>query len=87
MTLFVNIQIKLGEAGWRERYYEEKFGARTPDQIEEIRRDVVSIVEVPINLPIHDSLMTPETVAIITLFVPTPIGNITRSMFRKIFLL
>jgi 5'-3' exoribonuclease 2 len=34
--------VKLGEPGWRERYYEEKFGARTPEQIEEIRRDVVS---------------------------------------------
>ncbi|KAF2953573.1 5'-3' exoribonuclease 3 isoform X2 [Oryza sativa Japonica Group] len=34
-------KIKLGEPGWRERYYEEKFGARTPGQIEEIRRDVV----------------------------------------------
>ena len=36
------VQVKLGEPGWRERYYEEKFGARTPEQIEEIRRDVVS---------------------------------------------
>uniref|UniRef100_A0A0D9V8E9 5'-3' exoribonuclease n=1 Tax=Leersia perrieri TaxID=77586 RepID=A0A0D9V8E9_9ORYZ len=34
-------KVKLGEPGWRERYYEEKFGARTPGQIEEIRRDVV----------------------------------------------
>jgi len=36
------VQVKLGEPGWRERYYEEKFGARTPEQIEEICRDVVS---------------------------------------------
>jgi 5'-3' exonuclease len=49
ITSFVNIQVKLGEPGWRERYYENKFGARTPEQIEEIRRDVVSIVEVTIN--------------------------------------
>lgn len=34
-------KVKLGEPGWRERYYEDKFGARTPEQIEEIRRDVV----------------------------------------------
>ncbi|KAG8054581.1 hypothetical protein GUJ93_ZPchr0001g30935 [Zizania palustris] len=34
-------KVKLGEPGWRERYYEEKFGARTPRQIEELRRDVV----------------------------------------------
>uniref|UniRef100_A0A0A9D8X5 Xrn1 helical domain-containing protein n=1 Tax=Arundo donax TaxID=35708 RepID=A0A0A9D8X5_ARUDO len=39
-------KVKLGEPGWRERYYEDKFGARTPEQIEEIRRDVVSISEV-----------------------------------------
>jgi 5'-3' exonuclease len=38
------VQVKLGEPGWRERYYEEKFGARTPEQIEEIRRDVVSFL-------------------------------------------
>jgi len=36
------VQVKLGKPGWRERYYEEKFGARTPEQIEEICRDVVS---------------------------------------------
>jgi 5'-3' exonuclease len=35
------MQVKLGQPGWRERYYGEKFGARTPAQIEEIRRDVV----------------------------------------------
>ncbi|KAL6658910.1 hypothetical protein ACP70R_002950 [Stipagrostis hirtigluma subsp. patula] len=33
-------KVKLGEPGWRDRYYEEKFGARTPEQVEEIRRDV-----------------------------------------------
>lgn len=41
----MNVQVKLGEPGWRDRYYEEKFGARTSDQMEEIRRDVVSILE------------------------------------------
>ncbi|KAL6843380.1 hypothetical protein ACP4OV_027093 [Aristida adscensionis] len=33
-------KIKLGKPGWRYRYYEEKFGARTPEQMEEIRKDV-----------------------------------------------
>ncbi|RLN03575.1 hypothetical protein C2845_PM13G05510 [Panicum miliaceum] len=33
-------KVKLGELGWRDRYYEEKFGVRTSDQMEEIRRDV-----------------------------------------------
>ena len=54
ITLFVNIQIKLGEPGWRERYYEDKFGARTPEQIEEIRRHVVSIMEVYLIYCIHE---------------------------------
>ncbi len=35
--------VRLGEPGWRERYYKEKFGAKTMQEIEEIQRDVVRL--------------------------------------------
>ncbi len=33
--------VRLGEPGWKERYYQEKFEAKTPEEIEEIQRHVV----------------------------------------------
>lgn len=34
-------QVKLGQPGWRERYYGEKLEARTPEDVEDVRKDVV----------------------------------------------
>ncbi|XP_010539049.1 PREDICTED: 5'-3' exoribonuclease 3-like isoform X2 [Tarenaya hassleriana] len=34
--------VRLGEPGWRERYYEEKFSAKTVEEMEKIRGDVVA---------------------------------------------
>ncbi|XP_057973124.1 5'-3' exoribonuclease 3 isoform X2 [Malania oleifera] len=34
-------KVKLGQPGWKERYYEKKFSARTAEELEAIRKDVV----------------------------------------------
>eukprot|EP00245_Coleochaete_scutata_P006313 TRINITY_DN2065_c2_g4_i7.p1 TRINITY_DN2065_c2_g4~~TRINITY_DN2065_c2_g4_i7.p1 ORF type:complete len:569 (-),score=109.18 TRINITY_DN2065_c2_g4_i7:445-2121(-) len=35
-------KVRLGSFGWKERYYSEKFRAVTPEEIEDIRKDVVA---------------------------------------------
>lgn len=37
----VEDSVRLGEPGWKDRYYEEKFQAKSPDEMEEIQQDVV----------------------------------------------
>ncbi|WOL03420.1 5'-3' exoribonuclease 3 isoform X2 [Canna indica] len=34
-------QVKLGQPGWKERYYQQKFSANSPEEIHEIQKDVV----------------------------------------------
>jgi len=34
-------KVKLGEPGWKERYYEEKFSAKTVEELDCLRKDVV----------------------------------------------
>ncbi|KAI8549517.1 hypothetical protein RHMOL_Rhmol06G0030900 [Rhododendron molle] len=37
----LEIEIKLGDPGWKERYYEEKFSAKSPEELELTRKDIV----------------------------------------------
>ncbi|KAL6493042.1 5'-3' exoribonuclease 3 [Orobanche gracilis] len=34
-------KVKLGESGWKERYYEDKFCAKSPEELDAVRKDVV----------------------------------------------
>ncbi|KAG6468938.1 hypothetical protein ZIOFF_073633 [Zingiber officinale] len=39
--LWIAFQVKLGEPGYKERYYTEKFGVQEPKLIDNVKRDVV----------------------------------------------
>lgn len=39
---WIVFQVKLGEPGYKERYYAEKFGVQEPKLIDNVKRDVVS---------------------------------------------
>lgn len=33
--------VRLGEPGWKERYFYDKFECKSPEEMEDVRRDVV----------------------------------------------
>jgi 5'-3' exonuclease len=38
----IHMQVRLGTAGWKERYYKEKFSAKSWRDIEILRKELVS---------------------------------------------
>ena len=43
-TCMKTCQVKLGEEGWKERYYSNKFMADTLEKVVEVRKSVVRVI-------------------------------------------
>lgn len=41
LKVLISWQVKLGEEGWKKRYYAEKFGVETESYFEETRKQLV----------------------------------------------
>ena len=44
LFLFIpHAQVRLGDSGWKDRYYKEKFSAESSGEIENLRKELVRI--------------------------------------------